>query len=211
MKSPFQYQFHPDGTITLAGCPDTTLELIEEQGIVVGRNWQAELGLPTYYEQWEDWAQVRGPSHRHVRFVLIDASPSRLPGHPRVQPHLLVLPEQGCLFELGHTGFVIGVVYSFARCCGDDRRAVPRLLGFEIPADLQVEGDFIIGQAQLLNSRLSDAAWRGLQAGLLSHVCPMSWRPTEGGDERLVQVTLTTGDYPGCPHATILATWEAQA
>lgn len=183
------------------------LELVEEQGRVTGRNWQDELRLPTYQEEWEAMAQVRGMSGRHVRFLCMDQSESRLPGHPRLNPKTVVLPEHGCPFELGHTGFVIGTVYAFITGFDDLRTEIPSLFGFALP--FEPEGDFIIGQAVLFDSDLANASWEGLQKEILTHVCPMTWRADAEGAEHLVQVTLTPGDYPGCPNSQILAMWEA--
>lgn len=204
MKSQFQYLHQSDGSITLDGFPNVQLATVAAQGLVVGRNWQHELELPTYQEEWEQWARPVGMSLRHVRFIVMDQSESRLPGHRRLNPQAIVLPEQVPL-ELGHSGFLIGYVYSFV--CGFDemREMVPSLFNFQIP-DPQPEGDFIVGTARLFDSRLSDVAWRGLQREIFSHVCPMVFM--NEGAERLVQVTLTPGDFVGCPGARVLATWE---
>lgn len=56
MKSPWQqYTHQPDGSITLEGRPDIAIEVIEEQGLVTARHIEAELGLPKYFEQWEEF------------------------------------------------------------------------------------------------------------------------------------------------------------
>ena len=207
MNSPFQYRHAPDGTITLAGLPNVRLEMIEEQGHVTGRNWQHELELPTYQEEWEAMAQARRMSLRHVRFVVMDESASRLPGHTRLCPKTVVLPPQGCALELGHTGFVIGFVHAFITGFDELRSAIPSLFGFEIPPPAP-EGDFIVGTARLFESPLAEKTWQGLQQGIFTHVCPMTFVASPSGRDTLVQVTLTTGDYAGCPGARILTTWE---
>jgi hypothetical protein len=77
----------------------------------------------------------------------------------------------------------------------------------EVPPD--VEGDCIIAQAQLFDSLLAEKAFEGLQRGIFTHVCPLILRkPDEPlGTGQLVEVSLTTDDYPGCPGARILKTW----
>ncbi len=82
------------------------------------------------------------------------------------------------------------------------------MLGVEIPRD--VEGDYIVGYAQLFTSRLAETAWHGVQQKLFTHVCPNLLRPhgAPPGTGSLVQVTLTPGDFPGCPHARILRAWD---
>lgn len=204
MKSPFQYLHRSDGTIGLVGLPHVKLDLIEGQGKVVGRNWQHELNLPTYQEEWDEMAEVRGMSNRAVRFIVMDESASRLPGHPRLNPQAIMLPKT-CPLELGHSGFVVGFVHSFV-CGFDELRAwTPELFGIEVPLDV-IEGDYIVGTARLYDSQLSDAAWQGIQRKIFSHVCAMTFMAD--GKESLVQVSLVCGDFPGCENARILKTWE---
>lgn len=203
-----QFTQQPGGVMGLKNLPNITLEAIQDQGTVTGRDWPSELSLPTYYEDWELLSRIRGVSPRHVRFVLMDESPTRLPGNPRLQPQKVTLPmPQTCALELGHTGFLIGVVYAYIVGFDELRTEVPSMLGIELPMEL--DGDYIIGQAQLFDSPLADAAWLGLQRNIFTHVCPNIFRPTgaEPGTGTLVQVTLTPGDYPGCPNARVLNTW----
>jgi hypothetical protein len=191
----------------LAGLPGVKLELIEAQGRVRGRDWQSELKLPIYAEEWEQWSEVRGMSSRHVRFIVMDESASRLPGHPRLNPQAITLPKEVPL-ELGHSGFVIGFVHSFITGFDELRNMIPELFGIEIPLDL-IEGDYIVGEARLFDSLLADAAWRGLQQGIFSHTCPMIFSPAESPSmESLAQVSLVCGDYAGCPGARVLKTWS---
>ena len=181
------------------------MQTIEEQGHVIGRNWQQELELPTYQEEWEAMATVRGMSLRHVRFIVMDQSASRLPGHARLQPKAVILPST-CPFELGHTGFVIGNVYGFVTGFDELRELIPSLFNIEIPTE--PEGDFIIGTARLFDSALAQKAWEGLQLGIFTHVCPMIFTPAESpGMQRLAQVSLVPGDFVGCEGARILTTW----
>lgn len=198
-----------DGSMQIKDLPHVNVETIQEQGAVTGRNWQRELGLPTYYEEWEAMARIRGLSARHIRFVLMDESATRLPGNPRLQPQKVTLPATStCPFELGHTGFVVGVVYTFLLGFDELRTQIPSMFGFELPKGL--EGDYIIGQAQLFDSLLADKAWEGLQRGIFTHTCPVLFRQTEepAGTGQLVEVTLTPGDYPGCPGAGVLKIWD---
>lgn len=194
MKSLIQFLHQSDGSIVLDGRPDVELQVIEDQGHVVGRNWQDELGLPKYQEEWEALAQVRGMSGRHIRFVLMDESPLRLPGHPRFDPTAVILPDHCCPFELGHSGFVVGVVYGFL--------VAPVALPFE------PTGSYIMGYARLFDSALADAAWEGLCQGIFGHVCENTWRADVHEPWRVVQVTLTPGDYAGCPGTKIVTWWE---
>lgn len=204
-----QYAQQPDGSMTLKGLPHVTLETIEQQGSVTGRDWQGELGLPTYYEEWEAMAALRSnESRRGLRFVLMDESPTRLAGNPRLQPQRVTLSTT-CQLELGHTGFVIGIVHRFVLGFDELRSQIPTMFGIEIPADL--EGDFIIGTALLFDSPLAEKAWEGLQRGIFTHVCPALLRPTSEppGTGQLVQVSLVPGDYPGCPNARVIGGWSA--
>jgi hypothetical protein len=207
MKSLFQYQHQADGKISLAGFPGVKLAMVEEQGRVRGRDWQTELSLPTYAEEWEQMAEVVGMSNRSVRFILMDQSESRLPGHPRLNPQAVTLPKT-CPLEVGHTGFVVGFVHGFITAFDEMRELVPQLYDIEIP-DPKPEGDYIVGTARLYDSQLADAAWRGIKQGIFSHMCPMIFAPAESPDmQRLAQVSLACGDYPGCPGARILKTLE---
>lgn len=207
MKSPFQYSHNPDGSIGIVGLSNIQVLTVEEQGRVRGRDWQQELGLPTYFEQWEIAAQVRGMSNRSVRFILMDQSESRLPGHPRLNPQAVTLPKT-CPLEVGHSGFLVGFVHAFITGFDEMRELVPQLYDIEIP-DPKPEGDYIVGTARLYDSQLADVVWQGIKQKIFSHVCPMIFAPAESPDmQRLAQVSLACGDYPGCPGARILKTWE---
>lgn len=205
--SPIQFAQQPDGSMRLESMPHVTLETIQEQGQVVGRDWQKELGLPQYYEDWELLARDTRLSAQYLRFVLMDEAVTRLQGHPRMQPQKVILP-QVCPLELGHTSFLIGIVHAFILGFDAARQEIPSMLGIEVPRDL--EGDYIIGTAQLFDSLLAQKAWEGLQKNIFTHVCPNVFRPAgePPGTGLLVQVTLAPGDYPGCPNARILKTWE---
>ena len=207
MKSPWQQYLHaPDGTITVEGLPGVTCEVIEEQGRVTGRDIEAELGLPKYFEEWEELAKPRGLSRRQLQFILMDEAETRLPGHYRFQPQRVMLPPT-CHLEFGHRGFIVGIVSTFLLGFDELRAQIPALFDVELPKEL--ESDYIVGQATLLDSPLADKAWDAIQLGIFTHVCPLILRapgePT--GTEQLVEVSLTTGDYPGCPGARIMKTW----
>lgn len=209
MKSLLQQYVHqPDGTITLEGFPGITCEVIEAQGRVTGRDIEAELGLPQYFEEWEELAKPRGLSSRQLRFILMDESETRFPGQYKLQPQQVALPTT-CHLEFGHRGFVVGIVSAFILGFDDRRAQIPALFGVELPKD--TEGDYIVGQATLMDSPLADKAWDALQLGIFTHVCPLIFRtPDEPvGTGHLVEVSVTTGDYPGCPGARVLKTWTA--
>lgn len=199
-----QYDQQPDGSMTLKGLPHVTLETIEQQGRVAGRDWQPELGMPLYFEEWESMARLHSVQSRHVvRFVLLDESPTRLPGNPRLQPQRVTLPAM-CQLELGHTGFVVGMVHTFMPVSMAMREQIQIFFDLKIPTDL--EGDFIIGMASLFDSPLAEKAWEGLRRGIFTHVCPALLRPSSEPPEtgQLVQVSLVPGDYPGCLNARVL-------
>lgn len=201
-----QYVHHQDGSITIEGLPGVTCEVIQEQGSVIGRDLERELGLPHWYEEWEEMATPKGLSRRQLRFVLMDESPTRFPGQYRYQPQQITLPPT-CYLEFGHRGFVVGVVSVFVLGFRDNLDTLTRM-GLAVPAD--VEGDYLIGQATLFESPLAEKAWDALQRDIFTHVCPALLRqPDElAGTGRLMEVSLTTDDYPGCPGAKILTYWE---
>ena len=207
--SPIQYVHQPDGRIALEGLPNVQVVTIQEQGAVQGRNWQQELGLPTYHEEWEEMARPQSlTSGRRIQFVLMDESVTRLQGNPRMQPHRIMLPyPMRVPLTLSHTGFVVGTVNSFLLIPEHDREAL-KILGMDQP-DF-TEGQWILSEAELFDSPLADTAWQGLQAQIFTHTCPvlltMQGEPIGGGE--LIEVALTPGDYPGCSNARVLKTWR---
>ena len=210
MKSTWQqYTHQPDGTITLEGHPDVTLDVIQDQGHATARAIEQELGLPRYYEEWEALATPQGLSSRMVRFVLLDESETRLQGNPRLQPRSITLPPTAtCLFEFGHRGFAVGAVSAFFLGFKENVEDLRRMQ-IDIPA--WVEGECIIAQAQLFASPLADKAWEALRLGIFTHVCPLVFRKIDepAGAGQLVEVSLVDGGYPGCQHARVLKVWEA--
>jgi hypothetical protein len=207
--SPIQYVHHPDGRITLEGLPNVTVETILEPGAVPVRDWQQELKLPIFHEEWELMGRPRSlTSGRRIQFVLMDESRTRLPGQPRLQPHrLMALSRMKCPLTLSHTGLVVGTVYTFLLV--SDHRVARSLLGME-PPDFTV-GHWILSEAELFHSPLADAAWQGLQAQVLTHACAVLLaKPGEAiGGGQLIEVALTPRHYPGCQNARVLKTWEA--
>ena len=203
--SPFQFTQQPDGSMGLANLPKMKLVTIDAQGAVVGRDWQTELGLPTYYEEWEEMGRIRTDQRRgRLTFVLMDESQTQLTGQPRLQPKQIVLATQ-CHLELGHSGFVIGAVTGYVLGIG---APLPPWFNLIVPSGL--EGDLVIGHATLFDSPLAEKAQEGLTRGIFTHVCPVLWTPDGAtvGTGGLVQVSLVPGDYPGCPNARVLE-WEA--
>lgn len=200
-----QYVHHSDGTITVQGLPGVRLDTIQEQGRVTGRDIERELGLPHFYEDWEVIAKPQGLSRRRVWFIAADESETRLQGHIRLQPRKITRPP-ACYLEFGHRGFVVGLVDTFLLAYTECRDQL-KYLGIELPAS--VEGDCLIAQAQLFDSPLADKAWEAIQRGIFTHVCPLVLRKEEEplGTGQLVEVSLTTDDYPGCPEARVLKTW----
>lgn len=203
-----QYVHHPDGSISIEGFPGIKLDMIQEQGRAQAEAIERALDLPVYFEEWAELAKPHGLSGRMVRFVLADESVTRFPGNPRLQPRSITLPPSlVCHLEFGHRGFVVGVVSAFFPGYVDCREDLKQI-GLEVPSF--VEGDCLIAQAQLFASPLADKAWEATERGIFTHVCPLLLRnDTEPlGTGRLVEVSLTTGEYPGCPGARVLKHWE---
>lgn len=215
--SQFQFEQRQDGKMGIKGHPSVILETVEGQGRVTGRDWQSELFLPKYREDWEALARPRGLSARRVSFVLMDEAPTNQKGHPRLRPEMIELPTS-CQFELGHTGFVVGIVNYFVpllRSQKLSRSDEPMLLPSSEPLSLPFtpEGSFVIAYAQLYDSPLAEAAWLGITRGIFSHACPVIFKPfgAPASTGTLLQVSLVPGDFPGCPNARILRQWEEVA
>ncbi len=206
--SPFQFVKTEDGSMGLAGFPHVRLKTHEAQGYTAGRDWRRELGLPTYFEQWEAMAKFRNDdlTGRRIQFVLMDESETHLSGRPRYNPAVVALPEVA-LLELGHAGFIVGLVSGFRLAVGEQRHLLPKALGITLPEDMVPQGNFVIAEAALFDSALADKAWQGLQQGLFTHVCPAIFTPDgspEGG-EKLVMVSLVPGDGASIANARVLS------
>ncbi|MEP6890612.1 MAG: hypothetical protein ABI955_07960 [Nitrospirota bacterium] len=74
-----------------------------------------------------------------------------------------------------------------------------------------VEGDCVVGQAELYDSPLADIAWRGLERKIFSHVCAVVSQTPEDpfGTGDLVEIALVSEPEAACPGARVLKTWEA--
>lgn len=205
--SPFQFSEHPDGSPRLDQFPGLKLETVEQQGQVTGRDWQHELGMPHWFEEWEALATITSARrHGELKFVLMDHSATNLPGHPRLNPTLMTLPTV-CPLELAHTGFIVGMLYAYILATEEGRPSLPTWLHLTLPP---TEGDVLIGFAQFINSGLAKLAQEGLRRKIFTHVCPTVFKP-EGapdGTGLLVQVSLVPGDYPGIENARIFSFTE---
>lgn len=203
--SPRQFHYLPDGSMQLAGRPDVTMKLVGGRASDVFPEWERTLGLPTYQEEWEALAIARGFSSRFVQFVLCDESLTKFTGNLRMQPARIRL-QPGCYYHvtLGHTGFIIGKCYAVQLYRKDPGPGQMKLPVF-------VEGDCLIGYAQLYDSALADIGWRGLQQGIFSHACAVvNQKPDDpDGAGDLVEVALVSEVEAGCPGARNLKTWPA--
>ncbi|QOJ34051.1 MAG: hypothetical protein HRU82_03400 [Nitrospira sp.] len=203
-----QYIHNPDGTISLKGRPGVRVQAIQEQDLeratAAAHAMEQALSLPHYYEQWQALAHATGMSSRMVRFILADESVSRLSGNPRYQPRNITWPAS-CGLEFGHRGFLVGMLTSISQCFDLSAEAL-KTIGVDVP----VEGACLVGEAQLFNSRLADKAWEAIQRGIFTHVCPLLYQqPNEPlGAGKLVEVSLVTGELPGCQNARILKAWH---
>ena len=175
---------------------------------MTARHIEAELGLPKYFEQWEELAKPRSLSGRQIQFIVMDQSETRFPDRYRFQPQRIALPST-CHLEFGHRGFLIGIVHTFILGFDEMRAQIPTMFGVELPNNL--EGDYIVGQATLFDAPLAERAWDALRLGIFSHVCPLVFRKIDepAGTGQLVEVSLVDGGYPGCSNARVLKTWTA--
>lgn len=204
-----QYEHHPDGRVSLKGQPGVTVDAIAEQDLeratAAAFALEKELGLPHYFEEWQALAHASDMSSRMLRFILMDESASRLVGSPRYQPRNITW-SASCALEFGHRGFLVGRLTSIIQCF-DLPAEVLKALGIDDP----VEGACLIGEAQLFKSRLADKAWEAIQRGIFTHVCPLLFRQPHQtlGTGQIVEVSLVTGELPGCRNARMLKAWES--
>ncbi len=206
-QSPIQYQHLDDGQIQLAGHPEVNLLVPEGQAAAVRPEWEASIGFPVYQEHWVEWSVAKGLSGRCLRFVLCDESLTNHVGHWRFQPQRIRIaaPQGRYLLTAGHRGFCIGVVYGVQLAMKETG------LGLDMEWPEWIEGDScLIGQAMLYESRLADAAWCGVQRGILDRVCAVvSMQPDEPpGTGLLEEVALVSEPEAACPGARVLKTWE---
>lgn len=204
-KSPLQFHHLPDGQVQLVGRPDVVLKVHEGQAQAKRPAWEGELGLPTYEEQWDALSIEHGQhSGRFVRFVLCDQSRTKHKGNFPLQPTQIRLQPGNYRFTLGHTGYVIGLCPVVQLHPSAMTRLFRNLPYF-------VEGDCLVGEAQLSVSGLADIAWRGLQHGIFSHACAvLNQKPDDpDGAGDLVEIALVSQPEAACPGARILKMWEA--
>lgn len=198
--SPFQFQHAPGESPRLPDFPGLTLQTVQQQGSLTPRDWAKELDVPaTYYEEFEALARFRSDRLQgRLTVILMDEASTRLVGTPRLRPHEIALPTI-CAVELAHEGFLIGTVRAYYL------GSIPSWLG--VPPPTEIEGTYLAADISFVDSALADKAIEGVKRGLFSHVCPLVWSPPGApvGTGMLVQVTLTTADYPGCPNARVLS------
>lgn len=201
-----------NGAWALRNFPQVTVSAVEENG--PPRNWLGELGLPANHEDLEILARPRGLSARRLSFILLDESPTRFPGQPRLNPEKIGLPPAVQL-ELGHIGYAIGTVDYFVPLLQSRKLSAsdePVLLQGIAPSatPFSPAGSFIVAHARLYDSPLAEAAWRGVGTGVFTHACPIIYRrpgaPADSGT--LVEASLVCGDFPGWANARILRRWE---
>lgn len=200
--SPLQFQHLVDGAVQLVGRPDVTLKLVGGKASAVFPEWERTLGLPTYQEQWEALAIARGLSSRFLEFVLCDESRTKLIGNWRNQPARIRFQPGWHRITLGHTGFIIGKCYALTLHPKEPATGHVKRPDF-------VEGDCLIGYAQLYDSPLADIAWRGLREHIFSHACAVvAQQPDDpDGTGDLQEIALVSEAEAGCPGARILRTW----
>jgi hypothetical protein len=70
------------------------------------------------------------------------------------------------------------------------------------------EGCWLVGEVQLYDSQLAEAAWRGVKTKLLAYTCAVLLRPetTPLGTGGILEMCLV--DAPACENARILRTWK---
>lgn len=206
-RSLFQFD-NPDGSSPrLENFPNLRLETIEQQATAKGRDWQTELGMPTYFEEWEQMARFRSTARRgDLKFVVADESQTNLPGHPRLQPKLLSLTTV-CPLELAHSGFIVGMVYAYVLGIEEGRYALPPWLTLTLP---QTKGDTLVACAQFIDSPMAEKAIEGLRRKIFTHICPTVFRPDGApeGSGAVLQVSLVPGDFPGIENARVFSFTE---
>ena len=204
-KSQIQFEHRPDGTVGLVGRPDVVLQVHEDQAHADFPAWETELRLPRFEEQWNAMAEGTGVvslSFRFIRFILADQSPTKHAGHRPLQPGGIRFPLLACYpLILGHRQYVIGqcsllMLHS-------------KGTGVNVPSF--VEGDCVIGTAELYNTPLADIAWRGLERNIFTHTCAVLNQKPEDlfGAGDLLEIALVSEAEAACPGAQILKTWEA--
>ena len=200
-KSQIQFEHRADGTVGLVGRPDVVLKVHEKQSQATVPECDRLLGLPTYQEEWDALAIAQDLSGRFVRFVLCDQSPTKHVGNYPLQPARIRLQPARYPLTWGHRGYVIGFCFPVMLHQKEERVNVPDF----------VEGDCVIGVAELFDSKLADLAWTGLARKIFSHTCAvLAQRPEDpDGAGDLVEIALVSKPEAACPGARVLRTGEA--
>lgn len=196
IRSPMQINVRPGGQVdvSLNGQSVTgPINVVPETG--PARDWLAELGLPKDWAQLEAMAQATRLSPRKFSCIAVDESPTRFPGNWRFRPREIRHGYTGYYLTFGHLPLVIG------HC-----DPVLKWPAGEIDG---AEGGCITAVCQLYDSALAMAAWVGLERGIFQHVSAIVLHAPEDpiGGGTLLELGLT--DYPGCPNARVLKTWES--
>lgn len=200
-KSQIQFEHRPDGTVGLVGRPDVILKVHEQQAQASVPPYERLLGLPAYEEEWDALAIAQDLSGRFVRFVLCDQSRTKHRGNYPLQPARIRLQPARYPLTWGHRGYVIGFCFPVMLHPNEERVDVPDF----------VEGDCIIGVAELFDSKLADIAWTGMARKIFTHTCAVLNQKPEDPDGAgdLVEIALVSEPEAACPGARVLKTWEA--
>ena len=145
--SPLQFLHLADGSVQIVGRPYVTIKVHEDQAHTGVPEWERQLGLPKFQEEWEALSIDRGFSDRFVRFVLCDQSRTKHVGNYPLQPARIRIQPGSYLFTLGHSGFEIGRCPVVKLHPKEMTRVFLHLPNF-------VDGDCLIGEAQLYDSPL---------------------------------------------------------
>ena len=193
-KSPIQYTQGENGTwaVSVPGIAVTAVETVVDDEPVF--DWLAVLDIPKDWDKIAAMAVPNGDAPCWIRFIACDESITKLTGAVHLQPARMTFKPSGQLLTLAHLGYAIGIC---------------RELRFGLPNEVtNVEGSFIMGEAQLYKSSLADAAWRGIKEGIFQHVSAIVVRPSNEPPGVGCLVEIGVVDRPGCQNARILKAWE---
>ena len=157
-------------------------------------------GCPRTKSNGTPWRYATGLSGRFVRFVVADQSPTKQVGHYPLRPAQIRLQPAKYPLTWGHRGYVIGLCFPVVLHPKEAHVNRPEF----------VEGDCIIGVAELFDSKLADLAWEGLARKIFTHSCAVfSQRPEDpDGAGELVEIALVSEGEAACHGARVLKTWE---
>ncbi|ALA60201.1 hypothetical protein [Nitrospira moscoviensis] len=209
-KSTIQFTHGADGSVQMEGRADVSLLKVQKPQGYTPFLWMDQLSLPRFQEDWEWAAHPKGLSRRHLRFILADESPLRTPGQRTYDPSKILVqyPPDYYALTLSHTGFIIGFTQPEA-LIPSERREDWLALGIRIPET--TVGQCLIFKAVLYESPLADAAWRGIERGILTHSCAVlaDFDPDQNMPGTLREVAIGPSEEVGCSGAKILQHWEA--